>query len=54
MDNLFGKLVVYKDPRDGLCIGIMDAQQKYSDVSGWDMTYTIHAIDYHEDISYDL
>lgn len=54
MDSLFKKLVVYKDPRDGVCIGIMDTQQKYSDVSGWDMTYTIHAVDYHEDISYDL
>lgn len=54
MSKFFGKIVVYKDPRDGVCVGVLGGQQMVSDRYGWDLTYTIQAVDYKEVIEYDL
>lgn len=54
MRKLFKKLVVYKDPRDGVCIGVLGGQQIVSDRYSWDFVYMIQAVDYREVISYDI
>ena len=54
MRKFFRCLVVYKDPRDGVCIGVLGGQQMVSDRYSWDLTYTIQAVDHHEVVSYDI
>lgn len=54
MRRFFRRLVVYKDPRDGVCIGVLGGQQMVSDRYSWDLTYTIQAVDHQEVIDYDL
>lgn len=54
MRRFFRRLVVYKDPRDGVCIGVLSGQQMVSDRYSWDLTYTIQAVDHQEVIDYDL
>ena len=54
MRRFFRRLVVYKDPRDGVCIGVLGGQQMTSDRYSWDLTYTIQAVDHQEVIEYDI
>lgn len=54
MASLFARLVVYKDPRDGACVGVLEGQSRQSDRYGWDFSYTIRAVDYKEVVTYDV
>ena len=54
MASLFARLVVYKDPRDGACVGVLEGQSRQSDRYGWDFSYTIRAVDHKEVVTYDV
>lgn len=54
MASLFARLVVYKDPRDGACVGVLEGQSRQSDRYGWDFSYTIQAVDHKEVVTYDV
>lgn len=54
MQKFFRKLVVYKDPRDGVCIGILNSQQMSSNRYSWDFSFAMRAVDNYEVVEYDL
>lgn len=54
MASLFARLVVYKDPRDGACVGVLEGQSRQSDRYGWDFSYTLRAVDHKEVVTYDV
>lgn len=54
MRSLLAKLVVLKDPREGVCIGVLEQQGVGSDCYGWDISYTLRAVDHQEVVTYDV
>ena len=54
MQKFFRNLVVYKDPRDGVCIGILNSQQMSSNRYSWDFSFAMRAVDNYEVVEYDL